>query len=192
MDGHDEPKSSGGALDEGIGTVVDAVPAGSPLAEFLKQFGIVGLALGVLVGNIPITAVISAAASGKGPITEDTFTTYWDVFLLVTPWVAVFAVIAYCIATETFPRMSGAGYLFSFAALVFGAGALSYSLGGPVPDGVIQGPVQGGPSGAGAYAVDSLSSYLELYGPWPVVAGIVEGGVFGFWGAVLANDDLKF
>jgi hypothetical protein len=179
------------ALDEGIGAAVGAVPEGTPLGKFLKQFGFAGLIIGVLAGNVPVTALISAVVSGKGTITADTFATYWSVFLLVTPWVALFAVIAYCIATQTFPQMNLAGYLLAFGCLVGVAATVSYTLGGTVPVEVAEGPAQGGPAGAGAYAVNSLSAYWDLYGPWPVLAGVVEGGVFGWWAAALTSDEVN-
>jgi hypothetical protein len=67
------------------------------------------------------------------------------------------------------------------AGLVFGAGLLSLWLGGAVPATVAEGPAGGSPGAAVDYALNGLGDYLVLFGPWPVVAGILEGGLFGYW-----------
>jgi hypothetical protein len=130
-----------------------------------------------------VTAAVTEAASGKGNLDISRLEAYWDVFVLVTPWVAVFTLLAYWTFGER-PQMSGAVFLFLMGGLVFAAGVASFALGGPVPAEVLT-PSAGGPSQQAAYVVDSLGTYVDLYGPLPPLAGVVEGGLFGYWIALL-------
>lgn len=172
-------------MDDALAKGISALPEGKP-RTFLVQAGWVGLVLGVLIGNIPVTALVTAAAKGQGTLTTDSVEAYFIVFVIVTPWVVAFAAIAFAIAMDI--KMHPYAAAFGGALLIAGAGWLSYQLGGAVPLEVVQGPTHGTPVGAAEYAIRSLGSYITLYGPWPPLAGLIEGSFFGYWASVLAKD----
>lgn len=171
-------------LDNALEKAVAAVPEGQ-FRRFLVQAGWVGLVLGYLIGNIPLTALITAVAKGQGTLNTGALEAYWVVFVIVTPWVVAFAAIGYLINSDH--EMHPYGLAFLGALLVAGAGWLSFELGGAVPLEVVQGPTHSGPAGAAEYVVRGLGSYFELYGPFPPLAGLVEGLFFGYWGSILAK-----
>jgi hypothetical protein len=173
------------AADKLLNSSVDALPEGS-LKRVLKQAGWVGLVLAVLIGNVPLSFAVRSAVDRKLPSPLETLETYWIVLVLFTPFVVLFAVAGFMVATKAVPLNNGALLLIGAGLLWWGATIVSYNLGGPVPTASIRLP-QGGPGGALQYIVSSVATYIDYYGVVPVVAGPTEGAALGYWASVLAR-----
>jgi hypothetical protein len=171
-------------LDKGIEKGIAQVPEDSGLGRALKQAGWGGLIMAVLIGNVPVSALIAAVVKGSATLDASAIEVYFTVFALVGPWVAVAAIFSYLAEIENKPQMSGIAWCALFAGAVCVAGFVSVSLGGAIPATV---PESGSPGGLTDYTVSTLSDYLELFGPWPILAGCVEGGLFGYWAAQLQD-----
>jgi hypothetical protein len=174
------------AADEILGHSIDALPEGS-LKRSLKQAGWVGLLLGVLLGTVPWSFAAKSIVQGKGAISVETFETYWLGIVLFTPFVVMFAIVGYLVASRSNLPISGGPAILSAAVLWWVATLISYNLGGTVPV-VSMHPPQGGPSAALAYIFTSIGMYIEYYGPLPVLAGPIEGAALGYWASVLSAD----
>lgn len=184
----EERKAEGSELvDSVLDAAVGQIPEDSTAKQVATELGWVGLAIGVVLGNIPVTVLISAWASGKASISSDVLAVYFDVFVLVAPWVAVFAVLSLWLHFDT-PAVGGPQALFILALAVLGGGWASYELGGALPADVAAGPQSGSPGGSAVYVVDSLGAYLELYGPIPPIAGAIQGLLYGRWASLLMRD----
>lgn len=175
-----------GIADKVLAEAVERTPDG-PLKKVLKQLGPVGLLLGVLAGNIPVSAAIAEAIDGKVALDTGALGTYWYVFVLVTPFVAVVGLTVFLVATDQVPEMPGPTFPIVVGLLFLGAGWLSLELGGAVPLDVLTGPASLSPGGSAEYVLGGIGDYLDIYGPWPVLAGIVEGWAFGAWAAILSR-----
>jgi hypothetical protein len=171
-------------LDKGIEKGIEQVPEDSGFGRALRQAGWGGLIMAVLIGNVPVSALIAAVVKGKATLDAGAIEVYFTVFVLVAPWVAVVAIFSYLAEVKDKPQMSGYAWFLLFALAVCVAGFASVSLGGAVPATV---PASGSPGGLADYTVSTLGEYLELFGPWPILAGCVEGGLFGYWAAQLQN-----
>lgn len=184
-DGRSNDEGGGDALIDGaVETVQEAIPEGG-FKEFLRQAGWGGLALGVLMGNVPASIAVTKVASRQGSLNIDAVEIYIRVFVFLTPWVVLFGVAAYLVASGNYPRMSIPAYLVWSAFLVSVAGYISVSLGGVVPVELAEGPEYGGPTGGAQYTATSLAGYVKAYGPLPPIAGAIEGLLFGYWIAQL-------
>jgi hypothetical protein len=175
--------------DEVLGRGIEALPD-SLLKRSLKQAGWVGLALGVLLGTVPWSFAAKSAFESKAPIRLETLETYWLGIVLFTPFVVMFAILGYIVASRSKVPISGAPALFGAAVLWWVATLISYNLGGTVPVVALH-PPQGGPSGALTYIFTSIGMYVDYYGPLPVLAGPIEGAALGYWAAVLSADQSR-
>jgi len=181
----DKPTDPGRqTADELLSRGIDAVPEGS-FKQFLKQAGWVGLALAVLIGNVPWTFAVKSALERKAPVSLETLETYWIVLVLFTPFVVLFGVLVYLIRTETVPTNNGPLLLIGAGLLWWVATLVSFSLGGTVPPASMRPPT--GPSAVLDYIFSSIGTYVDHYGPVPVFAGPVEGAAFGYWASVLSR-----
>lgn len=174
------------AADELLARGIDAVPDGS-FKRVLKQAGWVGLVLSILIGNVPWSLALKSVIERKAPVGLDTVQTYVTIFVLFTPFVVLFAILGFMVATKTIPQVNGAALLIGAGLLWWVATLVSYSLGGAFPTATTRVP-QGGPTGALEYIVSSIGTYINYYGPVPVVAGPIEGAALGYWASVLSRD----
>jgi hypothetical protein len=172
--------------DKALAKAVERVPEG-PLKRALKQAGPVGLVLGVLAGNVPVSAAIAEALDGKVVLDTNALGTYWYVFVIVTPFVVVTGLTVFLLVTDQMPEMPGWAIPVSVGLLFLGAAWLSLELGGAVPLDVLSGPTSLSPGGSAEYVLGGLGDYLDIYGPWPILAGVVEGCAFGAWAAALTR-----
>ncbi len=175
------------AVDDVLAAAVDAVPEGSPLAQVLKQAGWVGLTLGVLIGNIPLSAAVEATADQKATLNLDAIETYATVLALLTPFVVLAAVITWISLTDNVPQIGGIGAAFAVGILWWVAIQISLALGGLAPAESVAGPTNTSPGGWITYVFASIGDYIALYGPLPVLAGPIEGVAFGYWAWLLAK-----
>lgn len=180
--------ATGELADKALTAAIGAVPEDSELKRVLKQAGWVGLALAVLIGNIPWSLAMNSIVKGTAPLNMDALETYWSVFVLFTPFVVLFGIAVYLMETDNVPQMPGAMYVIIPALIWWGATVLSLELGGEVPIGSLVGPESTSPGGSAEYIFQSIGTYIDRYGPLPVLAGPVEGAALGYWAALLSRD----
>lgn len=171
-------------IDQSLETLEDRLPDG-PIKTMLKEAGVVGLILGVLIGNIPVTVAIQNLMSGKYRLDSSALETYFTVLLIVAPFVTLAGAATYMICAKKMPQWGGPTWALVIGLSVLGSVWLSLFLGGVAPLEAAQGPTTGGPSGMASYTVTTLGAYLEVWGPWPCLAGVVEGCAFGRWAYAL-------
>jgi hypothetical protein len=171
-------------LDRQMADAAERLPEGK-FKKSLREAGIIGLVLGVLIGNVPVSVAIKQFMSGDYKLDSSALETYLVVFLIVAPYVALAAVATYLFRSGNLPNWPIQGWAVVTAGLVLGSTWLSLMLGGIAPLEAAMGPTNGSPAGLFAYSADSLGKYLEVWGPWPCVAGIVEGFAFGRWAYLL-------
>jgi hypothetical protein len=180
-----DPEPARDVADELIKEGLKRVPDESPFKRILAEAGWLGLVFSVLFSNVPVTVLVSAFASGKAALNMDALELYAMVFVAVAPFVIITAALTFASLTDQMPQWPPQGYLFVGALMICGGSWLSLGLGGVVPAEVINGPVSASPSGLGTYILESIGAYLLIYGPIPLIAGMIQGFFFGRWGAVL-------